>query len=413
MSNKIAKKSLPLTEIKQDRMVLFLSGFILFCGIIYSFYLGDKIQFWDEQAYFTIAKNIISTHSYTLDGENPTAYWPPGYPIFLSLFISLGASLIQLRIVNFIAFCFSIYLLYNIAKKLSSPSAGLISVVIVICYPVLFYTAGTLYSQTFGTTLFMLILFILFQAETTSVKPFLLVGLLFGYLILTAPTFLFSLFIVSFWVLIFKKERRIRSSIIILFAAFFVIFLWSARNYSVFNSFVLISTSSGSALIQGNSEHTLPNSGPTKEDLLKYYDASRGMNETEANSYLTSKAVEFIKNNKSKTLKLYFLKTLNYFNYHNEYSGKLGTYTSRFKDIIMLFTYWPLLFIFFLRIIFLKHFNISKYELLLIVLYLSQAFFLGIFLTRIRYRLPFDLLLIAIVAIFIYNLISTRKQTSS
>lgn len=408
---KTIRQLMSLVEAKEHRIVLSLIFLVILGGILYSFYIGDNLQFSDEVQYYTIAKNITLKHMYTLDGIKPTAMLPPGYPLLLSFFISLGASITHLRILNFVALGLSIYLLYLIVKNLSSQFAGLIAVVLVICYPALFYLAGKLFAQTIGTFLFLLILFILSRTKTFSIKPFLLIGFLLGCLILTVPSFIFPMFVIVLWVLFSTYEGRIKASVAIFFVAFFVISIWSARNYNVFNSFVFLSTNSGTVLLLGNSEDTTPDT-PGRMDFSKYTEdiAGLNLNEVEKDRHLRSKAIEYILENKMRTIKLYFLKVLNYFNFRNKLSSDsdVETFAKNYKDIIMLLTYGPLILLFLLRMLSFKRFTLSRFELLLIILYLSNAFFLAIFITRIRFRLPFDFMLIAIVAMFIYNYIRSQ-----
>jgi uncharacterized membrane protein YfcA len=61
----------------------------------------------------------------------------------------------------------------------------------------------------------------------------------------------------------------------------------------------------------------------------------------------------------------------------------------------------PLLLLFIVRVARRKRYPLSAFEVLLAWLYVSSAFIYAIFHTRIRYRLPVDYALIALVAMFI------------
>lgn len=393
-------------ESRNRSIIVFILLLVLVSGTIYSFYLGDNLRFWDENEYYEIANNIVSNNIFSLDSKTKTAYRPPGYPYFLSLFISLGASITLLRILNFAALACSIYLVYRITIKIDSPLSGLFAAILVIFYPVQFYLAGILAAQSVGTTLFLSILLLLSEEEEIHTKKYILAGLLFGCLILTVPSFLFSLFIITLLLLIPISKKSLKISAITLITALLVVFTWSARNYYVFDSFVFISTHTGMVLLDGNSEGTTPTSG-SKTDTSKYTaNMPENLNEVERDRYLKSKAIEYMLDNKIRTIKMYFLKALNYYNFTNEIRGEISGYTKRFKDIIMLLTYGPLLVFFLLRLFFIKRFKPSKSEILFITLYLANPFFIAIFLTRIRYRLPFDFLMIMVVAMFISKLMN-------
>ncbi len=395
----------------RNRTILTLSILlVLVSGTFYSLYLGNNLRFWDEHEYYKIADNLIQKNIYSLDGINKTAYRPPGYSWFLSILISLGSSITMLRIANFTALACSIYIIYLITKKMHSKLASSIACLLVLFYPVLFYLAGILAAQTVGTTLFLLILLLVFNNESSPYTKYAAVGFLFGCLILMVPSFLFSLLVVTVWLVFDIPTQKIRKAALTFTVALLIIFSWSIRNYYVFDTFVFISTHTGMVLLDGNSEGTTPNSG-SMTDTTKYTDKMpKGLNEVEKDKYLKTKAVEFMLNNKARTIKMYFLKALNYFNYTNEIRGEISSYTKRFKDSIMLITYGSFLLLFIARLFHIKKFRPSSFEVLLISLYLSTPFFIAIFLTRIRYRLPFDLILISMVAAYISNLLGSMHE---
>ena len=134
--------------------------FILIFGFAYSLYLGSNFRYPDEKDYYTIARNIAFTYQRSLDGIHPSAYHCPGYPFLLSIFIFFGANIVFLRFLNFIALALSVYLLYRILKEEAPNLSGVISSLLVICYPVLFYTAGMLYPQTIAGTLLLGIVYL-------------------------------------------------------------------------------------------------------------------------------------------------------------------------------------------------------------------------------------------------------------
>ncbi|MGB2863374.1 MAG: hypothetical protein WBC05_08620 [Sedimentisphaerales bacterium] len=382
-----------------------LISIVVLSGILYSFRLGENLRYADEKQYYTLAKNIVERHQYSYDGEHSTAYRPPGYPMILSLCIFLGAGTVYLRIMNFIALGLCMYLMNKILTEQSSPLAGTVGALLVVCYPVLFYTAGTLYPQIIGSLLFVIVIFLLTR-KTCSYWSFVLGGLLFGYLVLTIPIFLFILPVFAIWLCFSEGFVKVGRILAIVAIACLPIVIWSARNYKVFNAFVLVSSNSGRNLLLGNSENTTPNTG-VNVDISKYTaEADRlNLDEVGRDRYYRSKAIEFVLDQKIKAVKLYLQKTLNYFNYSNKLATKGET--SAAKDLLMLFTYGPLILIFLSRIFLLKHFKPSQFEVLLVILYFSSALFYAIFFTRIRFRLPFDFILISVVAIFLNEVIQT------
>lgn len=395
-------------EKNERTVVLILVSIIIFSGLVYSISLGNTLRYSDEQDYVTIANNLTFKGLYSIDGTHSTTYRPPGYPFMLSFFRFLGLNVICLRGFNYILFIITILLFYKILQKSFNTLAGLIAVFLIIFYPVLFYTAGTLYPQTLGSFLFIFFIYLLFYKVVSSIKYALLSGLVIGFLMLSIPTFIF-VFVVSLIFLIFIRRNFITSSVIIMVAGI-VIGAWTARNYFLFDAFIPFSTNSGYNLLLGNSPNTTANSG-VNVDISKYAPISPDMNEIEQDVYCKSKAVKFIVENKQKAIVLYFKKVLNYFNYQNELATT--NEASILRDLLMLFSYGLLLSLFILRIVFLRKYSLTSIEYFFIILYLLNAFFQAIFFTRIRFRLPFDYLLIGIVAIFISNILKKYSKAGT
>jgi 4-amino-4-deoxy-L-arabinose transferase-like glycosyltransferase len=368
-------------------------------GGIYSFYLGNIFQYHDEADYYNLANNLVLKRSFSLNGEQPTAYRPPAYPFFLTPFIGLGWEIVHLRLLNFFALGGCLLLLYGMLKRQYSPLTGLLAGALILFYPVLFYAAGTLYPQTIASVLFLLILFMLARTEVPAAKIYLYSGLLAGLLILMIPNFLFPLFVLIIWISFY--HRSLSKLFIFLLGILLLVGIWTARNYFVFERFVFISTNSGFNLLLGNSENATPNSGGVV-DIRKYEESASSLSEIEKDAYYRSRAIEFILSHKWHSLKLYGLKILNYFNWQNELQTKEEA--SWLGDLIMFISYGTLLSLFLYRLLKCRTLPLDPFERLLTFIYVSNAFYQAIFFTRIRFRLPFEYLLIAMAAIFIAKL---------
>lgn len=373
---------------------------VMFSGIVYSFILGDELRFLpDEQDYYDLATNIARSFSYSLDGINPTAYRPPGYPLFLSIPRYFGGGVVILRILNYFMLGFGIYLTYKILQREHSVLAGLIGAFLVIGYPVIFFTSGTLYPQILVSVLFLLIVYI-YTSEPYKPWNYAFCGLLFGSLILTVPTFIFTLLLFPVW--LGRKKNQLVGYLTMIGIALIVLGVWGMRNYVQFNELIFVSTNSGENLLLGNSENTTPNGGRTI-DISKYSSAAEALDEIKRDQYYRSAAFEYMGKNISRTVQIYLLKVLNYFNFRNDLVTR--SEGSQLRDIIMLFAYGFLLVAFVFRLLSFKLFKISYFERNLIILYITSALFIAIFFTRIRFRVPYDFLLILIVALFIAKVI--------
>ena len=69
----------------------------------------------------------------------------------------------------------------------------------------------------------------------------------------------------------------------------------------------------------------------------------------------------------------------------------------------MILTYCPLLLLFVIRLFRFRAYPLQSWEVLCYLLYLQAALCYAVFFPRIRYRLPYDYLLISVVAGYIWN----------
>ncbi len=377
---------------------------LLVAGGAYSLLLGNTLRFPDEQDYYLLAQNLIAHHSFTLDGVRPTAFRTPGYPLLLAALLLVKLPLIGLRFLNFIALALSAYLLQRILQQFALPVAAVVAPLLVLLYPVLFYTAGTLYPQTIGGTLLLLAILLAVRDERSN-AALLLAGLVFGYLLLLIPNFLLKLPVFALALLLLRRERSLRAPLLVTVAALAVVGGWTVRNAVVLHDFVPLATYSGYNLLLGNSEHAAPNSG-VNVDLSRYEAAAAGLDEVSRDRFYREQALDWLRENKPRAARLYVLKVLNYFNYRNNlYVASEG---SRLRDLLMLATYGPLLLALVARLLLSARYRLSGLEWFLVVMYLASAFADAIFVTRIRFRLPLDLLLIGLVASFAETLYRTH-----
>jgi hypothetical protein len=176
---------------------------------------------------------------------------------------------------------------------------------------------------------------------------------------------------------------------------------WTVRNYVRFETFIPVSTNSGYNLLLGNSENARPNSG-VNVDLTRYTLPAERMNEVERDDYFKRNAVRWVVEQPLSALRLYARKVLNYFNFRNQLATSSESSSSR--DLVMFITYYPLLALSIVRLFFRKRYTLSKREVLLYIFYFGNAFLSAVFFTRLRFRIPFDFVLIAIASIFLGNL---------
>ena len=392
-------------QTKAGYIVAMLAFFVFFAGLAYSYWLGDTLRYFDEGDYYAIAQNLALKGFFSTDGLSPSLFRPPGYPFMLSVAVWMGAGVVQLRAINFALLAGCVVLVYALLRKHVTPLAGLSGAIMVLCYPVLFYTAGALYPQTLGAFLLLASLWILIGRDQGTSKALshnkssvrhLLAGVAFGFLILVIPTFIVSLLVTTLWLSL--GRRMLKSACIVTIAALVIVGIWTIRNYLIFKTFVPVSANSGVMLIAGNSENTTANSG-ISTDINKYFNVANSLPETERDAFYRAHAIAYMQANPGRMALLYISKLANYFNFRNELLTK--DQASPLNNIVMLLTYYPLLILAVLMSIKIKSLPLSRYEWLLVGLCIADALFSAIFFTRIRYRLPFDFLVILLGASYL------------
>lgn len=403
---------------KSHAEILSLAGILLLlfyvmAGAIYSFALAPEARFRDESDYLVLSNNLLHGPGYSWDGFHLTAGRPPGYSFFLAAIRALGGDVISFRLAQYGLLAATILLLSRLCFP-TNRFAGLpIVTSLVALYPVLFYTSAICYPQTLASFLFILVLAQLMSPFRGPVLD-MTCGLTFGALILVMPTFAFTLIVVlaTAWLL---KMIRWHEGLLIFAAAFLIIGLWTARNAFVFHQFVPIATNSGENLLLGNSEETSPYAGTANINITHYHleALALGLDEVHEDRYYQKAALHWIEQHPAQAIVLYCEKVLNFFNIWNEYSPKNKAEFSPWKQVAMAITYIMLLALLAWRLSDVKRYPLSLMEKLFLIVYVLTAFTTAIFVTRIRYRLPYDYMLIAIIAMHLNNRIQSWLKVSS
>jgi 4-amino-4-deoxy-L-arabinose transferase-like glycosyltransferase len=366
-------------------------------GAGYALYLGDSVRYFDEREYLDLASSLARHGVFSFDGKTATALRPPAYPFLLSVFDRAGAGLPVLRWLQFLGLGVSVLLVTRLAGRLGGGAAAALAALLTLTYPVEFYAAGTFYPQAVAGLLLLLALDLLSQREDPRGWHALAASGCFGVLILSVPSFVFSFSVALAW-LVARGRASLRAVLCFVVPAVLVVGAWSLRNYAVLGAPVFVSTNSGWNLLLGNSENTTPSAG-TNVDLSRYEREATGNDEVSRDAFYRQKAGEWIAHNELAAAKLYGGKVLHYFAFRDQLATRDESSTAR--DLLMLATYGPLLALLALRLVALRQLPAGRLESLLLALYVGNAFFMALFFCRIRFRLPLDLILIAIDANFV------------
>jgi 4-amino-4-deoxy-L-arabinose transferase-like glycosyltransferase len=361
---------------------------------------GSVLRYGDEQAYRQSAIDLLRLHRYTADGIHPSAYRPPGFAWFLVIPEAFGSSVTGMRIFNALALVLAQFFLFQLVRSVARETTALIALCLTLIYPVLLYSATLLFPQTLGAALLLCGMWLLLDSGRITLTRGIFAGLVWGFLILTIPTFLvvgMATLSVVLW-----RRRQSRSSLVAAaVVACVVLGAWSARNYRVFHAFVLVSTNGGVNLLLGNSENATSNSSSSTLAAQYVSEGHRQGDEVAADHYYSREAKQWILSNPTRALRLYCSKLVHYFGFvdnlaTDDDSSQLVSQTGRM--VIMMITWGPLMLLFFLRLVYCRRFPLSTAETLFAGLYLLNAAFVSVFFARIRFRIPMDWLLLVVDA---------------
>ena len=387
-------------------ILIFLLSFAL--RFVWVLKLGPKLYWEDEYQYDKIATNLLEGKGYTLNGVEPTAYRPPGQPIFLAmLYLSLGHNLLLVRISQSILGSLACLLVYLICTKLSfSKPCSIIASLLTALYPYNIYAAGSLYPIILITFLLLLATLFLVDAYSRYNRLTLIgAGICLGLGALTT-THIFVLFLyIPFWLILsprlftLKKKLTYLSIVSITFAL--TVAPWFGRNFYVFHK-ITFSTNGGYNFWLGNNQVATSTSGRRLSppvELSKKLDLAAS--EVAKEEIFIKEALDFIKENPARFLQLSLEKALKFFSFYPE-TATQNEHTNNKTKIISILSYGPILIFGILGMYTLRR----RWKELSIFFWYFFSFMLlcSFTISKIRFRLPLDIYLIIFSSSFIYML---------
>ncbi len=366
-------------------------------GAAYSAALGPGLRYPDESEYLTLAVNLAEGRGLTADGRTPTAYRPPGYPAFMTPVVAAGGGVVALRILNFALLAGCVGLVWLLLRRHGHPLAAALAPLGLVAYPVLSYTAGTLYPQTLGA-FGLLAMLVLLAREPARWWSLAAAGLVLGGLVLTIPMMAFLMVTVAGWLLLRRPPRSASGAVFLLLPAVLLVGAWSLRNEAAVGAPVFISSNSGLNLLLGNSENTTPNAG-VNVDIRPQLREAEPLGEVDRDELLRDRALDWMAAHPLEAGGLYVRKVANYFNYRNELFVR--SESTSLADLALAASYGALLTLVLARLFLARRRPLSRLEGLLVSTYALSVLATAIAFTRIRFRVPFDVLLILEAAILL------------
>jgi hypothetical protein len=207
--------------------------------------VSDFLRYYEHGLFLAEGKGYIT-------GGLPTAYFPIGYPAFLSLlFLGFGASVMAAQVANACLSVLTVIILYVLAKKCGATELGArMAAVLLALFPGDIAYSGLLSDAVFHQ--FLMYLGILLLARNSLASDS-LAGAVFGLATLTRPyTFLIPA-IVAFSLKRTGRPLRRLGGVALLYGVVILMILpWTLRNQRVLEELVPVSTNGGVNLLIGN-----------------------------------------------------------------------------------------------------------------------------------------------------------------
>jgi len=236
-------------------------------------------QHSDQAVYFGLATSLLEHHRYSLP-QIGLAYWPPGYPFFLSTWILMfGAKTWLPLLTNLVLFAASLLVIRQISFRIGGAPAACMSTALFALWPTMIMTAGQASKEMLVLFLICALLLVYFRAQdaewTLSGIGFaFLAGILIASASLTQPSLLLfpSVLVLSEW---FRGQRithAIGRLFIVGLIMVLMIFPWTLRNHRVLGAWVPISTNGGDVFYRANNPLATGGYTPSGEQNLDSLD---------------------------------------------------------------------------------------------------------------------------------------------
>ncbi len=250
----------------------------------------------DFAYYLSKAADLASGRGYANNGV-PTAFWPPGYPIFLAgVFKAFGASLAVAKATNIALWTATTVLVYLLGLRLDGRATAAVAAFTVALFPEFILFANLTSSENLFIPLVLGAALAFSPKQKMSGPPnwrrSLLAGLLLGFAVVVRTTAVLLPPLMALVLVLWYRSRPAFISACLLLAAFAISpAAWVVRNAVVMGSPVL-STNGGISLWTGN--NPLATGGYRLKGTTPPTDISTPEKELASNSEYTKAAITFV-----------------------------------------------------------------------------------------------------------------------
>lgn len=263
----------------------------------------------DGGLYLDLALELSAGRPYVVAGTHAT--WPVGYPLFLTPWVALlSPPKLAYLAANGFVYITTLLGLAFLGRALHGSLAGKCAALVFALWPNLIFNTATpekemlvlaMLPWAFGLIVRML------KGQASRLDA-ILAGALLGGSTLIQPSLQFLPPVVGILLIGLRPEKSacLRGPLLLILGAVMVIAPWSARNYAVFDRFVLVSTNGGDVLYRANNPLATGGYTPAGEVDMS------SLNELERDRLGRELAVKWIREHPGDFLRLAFEKQIRF-----------------------------------------------------------------------------------------------------
>jgi len=225
--------------------VIFVAAFLL--RTIYLIWRGpENFQASDTSSYEGLSLSLLAGEGYGLG--NPSALRPPGYPLFLAAtyWIFGLKNHIAVQLLHILMGAGIPLLLREIGREIKDEPTGTIAAWIgVFQINLIFWTGYILTEGLFIPFLVLTFYLVVRLSKRTTARSLVFAGLAMGALLLIRPSavpFVALVYLWFAWVRRRQEQKVLFPLCVLVFSTALVMLPWVARNYSVFDRFIPLTT---------------------------------------------------------------------------------------------------------------------------------------------------------------------------
>jgi 4-amino-4-deoxy-L-arabinose transferase-like glycosyltransferase len=385
----------------------------------------DGFAFNDIFLYHAIADHLADGNGFADPRGEPTAQWPPVYPLILSFTYRLfGAEPLAGEVLNALIGALTVPLLYYVALRALGRREALFSGLALAVLPGQIFLADALLAETLYTFLLVgLLALLVFLPDRRATH--LLLGAVVGVAALTRGEGLFLLVLpLAFWGgWVARRREVLRRLAVVTLAASVVMLPWIVRNAVVMDSFVPTGTNSAATLWSGH--NPTADGGPTyappslTRDLEGLRGPEREIEEAallrrEALSYMVSHPLREVELIPQKILSLNRGDSLAFYYWllpDATPERAIGSGATTRLSIVADAMYYALLTLFVTSMVVFGRAFLSTRLLRAAIAFLAVALVLYgfVFYGNFRYRIPLEPLMILVAAPLVGRLADLRR----